>query len=86
MQLRKSFPDKSVESRNFALVRRYLDFDVDMRNIALLWETTGATLTKAKFEETVRSAQDSALRDDWEKYVAERKQIAKGLMCSQPSR
>jgi hypothetical protein len=59
-----------------------------MGNVASLWETTGATLTKAKFEETVRSAQDSALKDDWEKYVDERKRIEKrlGSVCAKPSR
>lgn len=60
-----------------------------MGNVAAMWEAAGAFLSEAEFEETVRSAQEYAFKDDLEKYAAEKKRIEKGLlwyMCAQPPR
>lgn len=78
--MRALYPDKEHEARYTELVRGYLDFDVEMENIGAFWRNSETLIQEYTQEQTSLRAKQKMLKDDWEKFKAQRKEIGKKFM------
>lgn len=80
LQLRSLFPEPEHEATYTALVRRYLDFDVEMENIGTFWQTSETLLEEYNQQQDKLRLKQKMLKDDWEKFKAQRREFEEEFM------
>jgi len=79
-QLRALYPNKENEDKYTELVRGYLDFDVEMENVGVFWSGTEALLLEYSLEQQKLREKQKMLKNDWERFKMQRKQIESSLL------
>ena len=54
------------------MVRGYLDFDVEMENIGEFWKTSEGYIQEYNSQQVKLRTRQKSLKDDWEKFKAQR--------------
>jgi len=83
-QLRALYPAKESEERYTELVRGYLDFDVEMENVGVFWSGAEALLFEYTSEQERLREKQKMLKNDWERFKLQRKQIETTLLEKPP--
>jgi len=84
-QLRALYPAKEAEDKYTELVRGYLDFDVEMENVGVFWSGTEALLHEYTLEQKKLREKQQMLKNDWERFKMQRKQIETSLLDKPPA-
>ena len=85
IQLRSLYSDKEHEAKYTELVRDYLDFDVEMENIGAFWRHSESQITNYNQEQNILRAKQKMLREDWEKFKAQRNEVKKQILEKNPT-
>eukprot|EP00095_Tigriopus_kingsejongensis_P010157 maker-scaffold575_size133042-snap-gene-0.40 protein:Tk10157 transcript:maker-scaffold575_size133042-snap-gene-0.40-mRNA-1 annotation:"Uncharacterized protein C4orf8" len=80
-QLRSLFPEPDHEAKYTDLVRRYLDFDVEMENIGTFWHTSEILLLEYNEQQEKLRLKQKMLKDDWEKFKAQRREFEEEILA-----
>jgi len=75
LQLRSLYPDKEHEARYTEIVRRYLDFDVEMVNIGSFWKNSENLITEYNQQQNLLRTKQRMIKEDWERFKAQRKDL-----------
>ena len=78
-QLRSSFPDKDQESLHTELIRFCLDLDADMDILKSDWDKSESMITEFNQHQNLLRAKHRMLKEDWERFKAQRKDLEKQL-------
>merc|ERR1711981_529330 len=84
-QLRSLYPDKEHEAKYTELVREYLDFDVEMENIGAFWRHSESQITDYIKEQNILKAKQKMLKEDWEKFKAQRNEVKRNFLENKPT-
>ena len=79
------YPDKEHEAKYTELVREYLDFDVEMENIGAFWRHSESQITNYIQEQNILKAKQKMLKEDWEKFKAQRNEVKRKFLESKPT-
>ena len=74
------YPDKEHEVKYTDLVRGYLDFDVEMEHIGEHWKQSEIIIQEYSKQQSKLKARQRMLKDDWEKFKAQRRDLEKKIM------
>ena len=80
VQLRSLYTDKEQEVKYTELVRDYLDFDVEMENIGAFWRHSESQINQYNQEQNILRDKQKMLREDWEKFKAQRNEVKKQIL------